>query len=81
MQVDLPRKANKKATNLSLSADLLSEAKTLGINISQSAEAGIAAAVTKKREELWLEENASAIESSNAFVEEHGLPLARHRQF
>jgi post-segregation antitoxin (ccd killing protein) len=29
----------------------------------------------------WLNENRTAIESSNAWVEKHGLPLARFRQF
>ncbi|OSZ65344.1 hypothetical protein CAP39_12810 [Sphingomonas sp. IBVSS1] len=29
----------------------------------------------------WLRENAEAIRSSNAYVEKHGLPLARFRLF
>lgn len=29
----------------------------------------------------WLEENAEAIKSINEWVEKHGLPLARYRQF
>jgi post-segregation antitoxin (ccd killing protein) len=29
----------------------------------------------------WLEENQVAIESSNKWVEKHGLPLAQYRQF
>ncbi|MFA7668886.1 MAG: type II toxin-antitoxin system CcdA family antitoxin, partial [Burkholderiaceae bacterium] len=33
------------------------------------------------RSELWLAENQEAIESSNAYVEKHGLPLAKHRMF
>jgi Post-segregation antitoxin (ccd killing mechanism protein) encoded by the F plasmid len=71
----------RKATNLSLDAYLLQEAKILGINISRSAEAGIADAVRKSRREQWLRENAAALESSNAYVDNHGLPLARYRQF
>jgi antitoxin CcdA len=31
--------------------------------------------------ELWLIENNEAIDSSNAYVAKHGLPLARFRQF
>ena len=34
-----------------------------------------------KRSERWLAENHEAIESSNAFVEKHGLPLAKYRMF
>ena len=73
--------ASRKATNISLGATLLSEAKSLRINISQAAEAGIARAVAEKHAELWLEANHAALESSNAYVERNGLPLARYRSF
>lgn len=75
-----PDKARKPA-NLSLDANLLREARALGINISRSAEAGIAEAVGKRLRDRWLLENAAALESSNAYVDNNGLPLARHRQF
>ena len=71
----------KKATNVSLAEGLLVEAKELRINISQAAEAGVAQAVAAKRAALWIEENRAAIESSNAYVETHGLPLAGYRMF
>lgn len=73
--------ASKKATNVSLAEPLLAEAKALRINISQAAEAGVAKAVAAKRAELWLQENWAAIESSNAYVEKHGLPLEKYRMF
>ena len=57
------------------------EAKALRINISQAAEAGVARAVAERRAELWLQENREAIESSNAYVEKHGLPLEKFRTF
>ena len=75
------RSATKRATNVSLAEDLLSEAKALHINISQAAEAGVSQAIARRRSELWLAENQQAIESANAFVEKHGLPLAKHRMF
>lgn len=71
----------RKPANLSLDGALLKEAKALGINVSRSAEAGIAQAVREHKREQWLRKNAAALESSNKFVEENGLPLARHRQF
>lgn len=71
----------KKRTNLSLDSALLQEAKALGINLSQSAENGIAEAVKHYKKDLWLEENADAIASSNDYVEKHGLPLAKYRRF
>jgi antitoxin CcdA len=58
-----------------------SEAKALHINISHAAEAGLAQAIARRHTELWLEEHEEAINSSNAFVEEHGLPLAKYRMF
>jgi antitoxin CcdA len=36
---------------------------------------------TADRAACWLRENAEAIRSYNAYVEAHGLPLARFRQF
>ena len=71
----------KKATNVTLTEALLSEAKTLQINVSVAAEDGLRRAVAQKRAAVWLEANRSAIDSSNQFVEQHGLPLSSHRQF
>ena len=51
------------------------------MNISQACEKGLQEAVSKSRAERWIEENRAAIESSNAYVEKHGLPLAKYRQF
>lgn len=73
--------STRKATNVSLGEALLSEAKSLRINISQAAEAGLARAVAERRAELWLEANREALASSNAYVEQNGLPLAAYRSF
>jgi antitoxin CcdA len=81
MQAAEANKSSRKPTNLSLDSALLKEAKALGINISRSAEAGIAEAVKLHKQEKWLKENARALASSNSYVEANGLPLARHRQF
>lgn len=71
----------KKRTNLSISESLLREAKSLQINISQSAEKGIAEAIRLHKQNSWLQENAEAIASSNDFVNEKGLPLDKFRMF
>jgi antitoxin CcdA len=71
----------KRATNISLSDPLITEAKALGINLSKAAETGISQAIKKKKEELWLLENRAALDGWNEYVEKHGLPLAKHRQF
>lgn len=74
-------KRPRKATNLSLAADLVEEAKALDINLSRACEAGLEAALKEERKRRWQEENAPAIAASNAWVAEHGLPLARYRRF
>jgi len=71
----------RKATNVSLDSDLLDAAKALGVNVSRACERGLAEQVSETRAARWLEENMQALQSSNDFVEQHGLPLARHRQF
>ena len=71
----------RKSTNLTLAAGVVAEARALGVNVSQAAEVGIAAAVARRRQERWLAENQGALESSNAFVEQQGLPLAQYRNF
>jgi antitoxin CcdA len=71
----------RRATNVSINVQLLSEARTLDVNISRAAEQGLARAIAERRAALWLEENRAALESSNAYVEQHGLPLAQYRGF
>ena len=71
----------KKATNVSLSAELVEEARLLGINVSEACQSGLAVEVKKAREAAWQDENRAAIEASNAYVREHGLPLAKYRLF
>ena len=74
-------RAQRKSTNISLPADLVAEAKALGINISQAAEKGVVAELAEQRRANWLEENREAIQSHNEGVQKHGLPLAKYRMF
>ena len=67
------------ATNVSLDSELVAEARALGVNVSKASQVGLEAAVKKARSERWLEENRAALESSNAWVEVNGLPLAKYR--
>lgn len=71
----------KRGTNVSLRADLVAEARELGIRLSSACEDGLAAAVRAERDKRWQEENRGAIESWNRYIAEHGLPLARFRTF
>ncbi len=71
----------KKPTNLSLDAALLHEARSFGVNLSQAAEIGLRQAVAAARAASWQRENAAALDSSNDWVRQNGLPLDRYRQF
>ena len=71
----------RKPTNLSLDPDLIREARSFGVNLSQAAEAGVRRAVAEAKAEQWRRDNAEAVESSNRWVERNGLPLDRYRRF
>jgi antitoxin CcdA len=75
------RRSARRPTNISLPEALTAEARSLGINISQACERGLAREVAGARARLWLKENERALASSNEYVDSHGLPLARLRQF
>lgn len=69
----------RRPTNVSLPADLVEDAKRLGINVSQSCEEGLRNKVRKMTGENWKRDNMEALESSNEYVRTHDLPLARYR--
>lgn len=71
----------KRPTNVSLDAVLVDDARALGVNVSAACEAGLRQELRAAREAAWREENREAIASSNAYVDAHGVPLARFRQF
>ncbi len=71
----------KKRTTLTLPDGLREEAAEYKVNMSEAAEEGIAAALKKAKEAAWKRDNKDVIDSLNAYVREHGLPLARYRQF
>lgn len=73
--------ASRKATNVSLDALLIEQARALDINISRACERGLAEQIAETRAERWQRENADAIASFNDYVERNGLPLARYRMF
>jgi len=71
----------KKATNLSLQADLLAEAKALDLNLSAELNKALAEIVKRKRAEQWLSENLDAIAAYNRYVEKHGVFGEEFRQW
>jgi antitoxin CcdA len=63
----------KRAANLSVSAELLDEAKALQINLSATLERALEEEVRMRKRERWLAENREAIQGYNAWVAEHGV--------
>lgn len=74
-------RAKKVATNLSLRADLVAEARALDLNLSAVVDAALEAAVRDAREAAWLAENREAIDQYNDFVATHGLFGDGRRRF
>ena len=70
---------SRRRTNVTLPAELVAQAQELGVNVSQACEQGLAAVVKEARVEAWLRENAAAFAYWNAYIEEHGMPLAEFR--
>ena len=77
----LAERSSRRATNISLDQTLVAKARELDINLSRACERGLAEQINETQAERWRSENAEAIESSNRYFEEHGLPLAKYRQF
>jgi antitoxin CcdA len=71
----------KKATNITLSSDVLSEAKALGINISQSCDQFLRELVRTERERRWQQDNVDFIAAYNQTVTDEDLPLDAWRSF
>lgn len=71
----------KRATNLTLSSDVLEAAKDLKINISQVCDNHLREVVRREQERKWREDHADFITAYNATVEAEGLPLDEWRSF
>lgn len=63
------------------SGPLLLEAEALGLDGAAVCEAALRAAIGAAKAAKWREENRAAIEAHARYVEEHGLPLEKHRMF
>lgn len=71
----------RKATNITLSADVLAEAKALGINISKRCDDFLRKLVAEERASRWRTDHAEFIAAYNKIVATEGLPLDEWRNF
>lgn len=63
----------KRATNLSINAELLREAKALDINLSAEFEKHLAEVVRRHRALQWLRDNRGALDAYARMVEKYGV--------
>lgn len=63
----------KRNTNVYLNADLIEQAKALGLNLSATLDQALELAVKERQRERWLTENRAGLEALNGFVQENGL--------
>jgi antitoxin CcdA len=75
------KSAAKKATNITLSQEVLEEAKALGMNLSRTCEQLLRSAIRAEKDRRWALEHAAYIAAYNATLEIEGLPLAQWRTF
>lgn len=73
--------APKRATNVTVNADLLRRARELDVNLSQTLEAALVAEVAGRARARWLAENRVAIEAYNRDVERNGCFADSLRSF
>ena len=79
----------KGQSALLIDKDVLDRALALKINASAVAEDALQRSIVAAQPKLvepavrekWLKDNADAISSQNAYVEEHGLPFAEFRRY
>ena len=79
--LSLPRSFSKRATNLSLSIDVLASAKALNINISQFCDNYLREVVRGEQIRRWSEEHHDFIQAYNITIETEGLPLDEWKSF
>lgn len=63
----------RRATNVSLRADLVQEARRLEINLSKELEDRLTVLVNEARAAQWQKDNREAIAAYGRYVEKHGI--------
>lgn len=62
----------KRPTNVSISADLLRQARALRVNLSQALEQRLREIVREAKKKRWLEKNREALDDYNRRIEKRG---------
>lgn len=64
--------APRRATNVTINADLLRRARELDVNLSRTLEAALVVEVAERARQRWLAENRGAIDAYNHEIERSG---------
>jgi len=62
--------------NVSVRVDLVDEAKAFGTNLSAVLEQALEEAHRQRRIERWRDENRTAVQAWNEWIDENGIPFA-----
>jgi antitoxin CcdA len=81
MQLLFAQKSPKESINLGLNRNLLKKCKDLKTNLSATLEQALSNKLAKLNSEKWADENKSAIQAYNQFVDEHGCFGDEFREF
>jgi antitoxin CcdA len=73
--------AIKRATNVSIRADLLAAARQAGVNLSATLERALAEELAGLQRARWRQENRAAIAAYNRHIDEHGAFADGMRSF
>lgn len=71
----------KRAVNMSIDGATLDLAKKIGMNLSKTVDAFLKDEVKRIYWAQWNERNTEGIAEYNAYIAQHGLPLAKYRTF
>ncbi len=63
----------RRATNVSISTELIEQARQLGINLSQTLEERLSELVREAGAKAWLAENRKAIDAYNERIDKQGV--------
>jgi antitoxin CcdA len=74
-------RGSKRPVNLGISAELLDEARRVGLNLSGLLEERVSEALREARRNAWLAENAEAIDDYNSRIDTRGSYADRVRRF
>jgi len=64
--------AKRRSVNLTIRRDIIETAKSLKLNASKAAEAGILQAIREAQGEQWIAENRVALAAHNKRIERDG---------